>query len=103
MHFFKQYHLWQDLQFWESALLQSIYIEKRNTRKMMLLQPGNVHRKKELLEAERLAILNQMLMVVRNMVIFEWPTKTVKTFAARFVKLLKQDDQMQKDLNVGMN
>jgi hypothetical protein len=37
---------------------------------MIMGSSGNLHRKKELLEAERAAILNQMLIVVRNMVIF---------------------------------
>ena len=44
-----------------------------------------------MLEAERAAILNQMLIVVRNMVIFEYTEKEVKAFASRFIKLLKQD------------
>ena len=50
-----------------------------------------MHRKKELLEAERSAILNQMLIVVRNMIIFDYTEKEVKAFASRFIKLLKQD------------
>lgn len=59
------------MEYWESILLECIYLEKRNTIKMMIVsESGNIGRKKELLEAERLAILNQMLMVVRNMVIF---------------------------------
>ena len=56
-----------------------------------LLYLGNLHRKKELIEAERSAILNQMLIVVRNMIIFEFTEKEVKAFANRFIKLLKQD------------
>lgn len=37
-----------------------------------LCKLGNINRKKELFEAERSAILNQMLIVVRNMIIFEF-------------------------------
>lgn len=37
-----------------------------------MIQSDAGSRKKELVEAERLAILNQMLMVVRNMVIFDY-------------------------------
>jgi hypothetical protein len=59
-----------------------------------------LHKKKELLEGERAAILNQMLIVVRNMIIFEFTEKEVKAFASRFIKLLKQDEKFQKDVNV---
>jgi predicted nucleotidyltransferase len=52
---------------------------------------ANPNKRKELQEAERLAILNQLLMVVRNMVIFDFTEKEVKAFASRFIKLLRQD------------
>ena len=42
---------------------------------ILLINQGNLHRKNELLEAERAAILNQMLIVVRNMIIFEFTEK----------------------------
>lgn len=41
-----------------------------------------------------------MLIVVRNMIIFEYTEKEVKAFAGRFVKLLKQDEKFLKDVYV---
>ena len=69
-------------------------------RMMVVSESGNMGRRKDLLEAERLAILNQVLMVVRNMVIFEFNEKEVKHFAQRFIKLLRQDEKFQKDVFV---
>jgi hypothetical protein len=55
--------------------------------------------KNEMLQAEKTAILNQTLYVVRNMIIFDFTEKDVKTFGLRFCKLLKLDDKSIKDIN----
>ncbi len=41
-----------------------------------------------------------MLIVVRNMIIFDYTEKDVKAFAIKFIKLLKQDEKFQKDVFV---
>lgn len=51
-----------------------------------------------MLEAEKTSILNQILYVVRNMIIFEFTEKDVKSFGLRFCKLLKLDDKNVKDV-----
>lgn len=61
---------------------------------------GSQGLRREFSDAERSAIVNQILMVVRNMIIFELGEKEVKSFAGRFIKLLKQDDKCTKDVNV---
>jgi hypothetical protein len=51
-------------------------------------------------EAEKTAMLNQILYIVRNMVLFDFSEREVKDFTNKFVKLLKQDDRFLKDVHV---
>ena len=53
-----------------------------------------------MMEAEKTAIMNQILYVVKNMIIFEFTEKDVKTFSNRFSKILKQDEKCLKDIHV---
>ena len=55
----------------------------------------------ELIEAEKTAVLNQILYIVRNMILF-YSEKEVKEFTNKFVKLLKQDDRFLKDVHVNL-
>lgn len=52
------------------------------------------------MEAEKTAMLNQILYIVRNMVLFDFSEREVKDFTNKFVKLLKQDDRFLKDVHV---
>lgn len=45
-------------------------------------------------------MLNQILYIVRNMVLFDFSEREVKDFTNKFVKLLKQDDRFLKDVHV---
>lgn len=56
--------------------------------------------KNDLIEAEKTSILNQILYVVRNMLLFDFSEKEVKEFTNKFVKMLKQDDRFLKDVYV---
>lgn len=51
-----------------------------------------------MMEAEKTSILNQILYVVRNMIIFDFTEKDVKAFGLRFCKLLKLEDRSVKDV-----
>jgi hypothetical protein len=37
IHFFKKNPVWKDNEYWESVLLECIYLEKRNTINMMIV------------------------------------------------------------------
>lgn len=99
LHFFKKNKFWRDLQLWESMLIESIYTQKKSTIRM-LLTTSCVSDKTELAAAEKTLILNQILYVVRNMLLFDFVEKEVKQFVNRFVKLVKQDDKFAKQVYV---
>lgn len=52
------------------------------------------------MEAEKTLILNQILYIVKNMILFDFTEKEVKDFGYKFVKVLKQDDKFLKDVYV---
>ena len=66
----------------------------------MILTTSVVSNKNELIEAEKTSVLNQILYVVRNMILFDFTEREVKDFSNKFVKLLKQDDKFLKDVYV---
>lgn len=37
IHFFKKNPLWKEIEFWESVLLECIYLEKKNTINAMIV------------------------------------------------------------------
>ena len=37
IHFFKKNPLWREMEYWESILLECIYLEKRNTINAMII------------------------------------------------------------------
>lgn len=47
-------------------------------------------------------MLNQILYVVRNMILFDFTEREVKEFSNKFVKMLKQDDKFLKDVYVSV-
>jgi hypothetical protein len=54
--------------------------------------------KNEMLQAEKTAILNQTLYVVRNMIIFDFTEKDVKTFGLfRFHRLVEHENEKERD------
>ena len=69
----------------------------------MILTTSAVSNKNELLEAEKTSVLNQILYVVRNMILFDFTEREVKDFSNKFVKMLKQDDKFLKDVYVDVS
>jgi len=69
----------------------------------MILTTSAVSNKNELIEAEKTSVLNQILYVVRNMILFDFTEREVKDFSNKFVKMLKQDDKFLKDVYVDVS
>lgn len=69
----------------------------------MILTASAVSNKNELIEAEKTSVLNQILYVVRNMILFDFTEREVKDFSNKFVKMLKQDDKFLKDVYVDVS
>lgn len=53
-----------------------------------------------MLETEKVLILNQILYIVKNMIVFNFNEPEVKEFVNKFGKLFKQDDRFLKNLYV---
>jgi hypothetical protein len=52
------------------------------------------------MQAEKTTVLNQILYIVKNMVLFGYQEKEVREFAVKSTRLLKQDDKFLKDIYV---
>jgi hypothetical protein len=51
-------------------------------------------------ETEKKMVLNQILYIVKNMILFNFSESEVKEFASKFTKMLKQDEQFLNDVYV---